>query len=89
MFTDLFRLDGRLAVITGGSGAIGRGAARVLHELGARIIITGRTDEHLAGAVASLPADADVTGILGDSRDPEAVARIVAAAEAGGGVDIL
>ena len=50
MFQELFGLDGRVAVITGGSGAIGQGAARIFLELGAKVILAGRTEEHLAAA---------------------------------------
>ncbi len=89
MLNELFSLDDKLAVITGGSGAIGREAARVMLELGARVILTGRTEEHLISARASLPQTGSVTTILGDARDNEHVAEIVALAEAQGGVDIL
>jgi NAD(P)-dependent dehydrogenase (short-subunit alcohol dehydrogenase family) len=88
-FSDLFRLDGRLAIVTGGSGAIGRGAARVLSELGARVVLTGRTAEHLDEAVASLPAGCVVDALLGDSRDPDFVRRVVEVSSRAGGVDIL
>lgn len=89
MIADLFRLDGKLAVITGGSGAIGREAARVLAELGARLIITGRTQEHLDSARASIPGDAQVDTLLGDSRDDEHIGELVRIAATNGGADIL
>lgn len=89
MIHDLFRLDGKLAVVTGGSGAIGREAARVLGALGARIILTGRTPEHLDSAVTAMPEGVEVATLLGDSRDPEHVDELVSLAAEHGGADIL
>ena len=89
MFQDLFSLEGRVAVVTGGSGAIGRAAAEIFIELGARVLLVGRTEEHLAAARATLPADAQVTTLMGDTRDAAHVEEVVAAARSMGGLDIL
>ena len=89
MLDGLFRLDGRLAVITGGSGAIGRGAAQVFVEMGASVIIAGLTEEHLRSARDSLPASANVAMQVGDARDPQTVAALASLAESMGGVDIV
>ena len=89
MLDDLFSLNGRLAVVTGASGAIGREAARVFVELGASVIMTGRTPEHLEDALTHLPQDAPVTPILGDARDTAHIDEVVAAAASAGGADIL
>ena len=89
ILADLFSLQGKVAVITGGSGAIGQGAAEVFVELGARIILAGRTEARLEAARSALPADADVTMVLGDASDPAHVAELVSVARARGGVDIL
>jgi NAD(P)-dependent dehydrogenase (short-subunit alcohol dehydrogenase family) len=86
---DLFSLEGRVAVITGGSGAIGRGAAQVFVELGASVILAGKTAANLDEAVATLPADASVTTVLGDARNPEHVEELAERARALGGADIL
>src|SRR5436190_995561 len=46
-------LDGRIAVVTGGTRGVGRGVALALAQAGARVFVTGRTaDEALAGARA-------------------------------------
>lgn len=89
MIRELFDLDGKLALVAGGGGAIGRAAAGVFHELGARIIVTSASERHLDEAVASLPKDADVTALYGDARDSAHVDAVVEAAESQGGVDVF
>jgi NAD(P)-dependent dehydrogenase (short-subunit alcohol dehydrogenase family) len=89
MLGELFSLDGRVAVITGGSGAIGRAAAETYAELGASVVMVGHTPEHLDAAVASLPAGTPIATVLGDLRDADTNDRIVATAAAMGGADIL
>lgn len=53
---DLFRLDGKRALITGGSRGLGREMALALAEAGADIIVTGRTEKTLAATAADLSA---------------------------------
>lgn len=89
MFEELFSLKGKTALITGGSGAIGQGAAQVFLELGAKIILAGRTEEHLSAAKAALPQDGEVLTVLGDACDPVHVEELVEVATSSGGVDIL
>lgn len=89
MFEELFSLEGKVALITGGSGAIGLGAARVFLELGARVILAGRTEEHLTAARAALPEEAEVVTVLGDASDPAHVRELVRVAKSEGGADIL
>lgn len=85
----LFSLDGRLAVITGGSGAIGLAGAQALIEAGARLILCGTDRAKLEGAREQLPSDADVLLHAGDVRNPEDNARLAQVAVDLGGVDIL
>lgn len=89
MFRDLFALDGKLALVSGGSGGIGRAAAQVLQELGARLIITGNNDEQLHEATEVLSAGGEVTALYGDARDAGHIDEVVQAAERLGGVDVL
>ncbi|MGH2504978.1 MAG: SDR family NAD(P)-dependent oxidoreductase, partial [Ktedonobacterales bacterium] len=42
---DLFALDGRVAVVTGGSGALGGALALGLARAGARVVVLGRRHE--------------------------------------------
>ena len=68
--TDRFSLDGRVAIITGGGTGIGRGAALVLAEHGADVVLAGRRTEPLESTARrsealgrrALAVPTDVTG---------------------------
>ncbi len=49
-----FSLDGKLALITGGSRGIGNGAARALAQSGADVILVGRNEAELERAATEL-----------------------------------
>jgi len=53
---DLFRQDGKRALITGGSRGLGRSMALALADVGADIILTGRTQETLEATAAEIRA---------------------------------
>jgi NAD(P)-dependent dehydrogenase (short-subunit alcohol dehydrogenase family) len=79
---DIFRLDDRVALVSGGGGAIGSALAVGLAGAGAKIAVTGRSPEALGSAVQRVE---DVGGsglaVAGDMTDRAAaeatVARIV------------
>jgi NAD(P)-dependent dehydrogenase (short-subunit alcohol dehydrogenase family) len=52
-----FRLDGRLAVVTGASSGIGRATAALLAERGARVLAVGRDTGRLADVARETGAD--------------------------------
>jgi len=52
------RLEGKVALVTGGNSGIGLATAKRLHEEGARVAISGRNQESLAQAAKSLGPDA-------------------------------
>lgn len=55
-FEPLTRLDGKVAVITGGTGAIGLATARRLAALGARCVLLSRASAGRAAQLDALPA---------------------------------
>lgn len=54
--TDRFSLAGRVAVVTGGGTGIGRGAALVLAEYGADVVLAGRRPEPLQSTAREVSA---------------------------------
>ena len=53
-----FRLDGEVAIITGGATGLGFGMARCFVEAGARVVLAGRREEELRKATEALGASA-------------------------------
>jgi NAD(P)-dependent dehydrogenase (short-subunit alcohol dehydrogenase family) len=53
---DYFRLDGRVALVTGASSGLGKRLARVLHAAGAEVVVTARRGERLSGLCEELGA---------------------------------
>jgi NAD(P)-dependent dehydrogenase (short-subunit alcohol dehydrogenase family) len=58
------KLQGKVAVITGGTTGIGLAAAKLFVEEGAHVFITGRRQKELDNAVK--PIGSNVTGVQGD-----------------------
>jgi len=82
------RLDGKVALITGGSKGIGKGIARAMVEAGAQVMITSRKADSCEAAVAELGAGAHYeAGHVGKPEDAERV--IDATLSRLGRIDIL
>ena len=79
----MFRLDGKVALVTGASGGIGAAIARALHAQGAAVVLSGTRVEALEALKGALGERAFVCPA--DLRDPAAPDALVAAAEAAAG----
>jgi NAD(P)-dependent dehydrogenase (short-subunit alcohol dehydrogenase family) len=92
MNNELFRIDGRRVLITGGAGGFGVTFARALAQAGADVALVGRRVEPLLQAATDLSAETGrrIIGIPGDVTDENQVQGAIASAvEQLGGVDIL
>ena len=83
-------LEGRTALVTGASGAIGRACAVALAGQGARVVVAYGSDEQSAHETADLVKAAGSEAVVAqaDLTDPAAAKALVAAA-GDAGVDIL
>jgi gluconate 5-dehydrogenase len=77
--SDLFRLDDRVALVAGGSGAIGSAMAEALGAAGAKVTIAGRTEDRVEAAVARVRgAGAETLGVVADVTNHIDCVRMVA-----------
>ena len=84
---DLFRLDGRTVIVTGASSGLGDRFARVLHAVGADVVIAARRADRLASLAEALPGSLAVAADLSLAEDRE---RLVdTTLERFGRVDVL
>ena len=84
----MFDLSGKAALITGASGGIGGGVARMLHGAGAKVLLAGTKADRLAALKNMLGDRAAV--VTADLADPAAGDTLVKAAEEHfGQLDIL
>jgi NAD(P)-dependent dehydrogenase (short-subunit alcohol dehydrogenase family) len=87
--TEAPELDGRRAIVTGGTTGIGRAIAVLLASYGVRVFICGRTPEHLDDALQRIGEVGEGDGINVDLTIAEDVDRFFEAADAFlGGIDI-
>lgn len=77
---DRFRLDGRVALVTGGGSGIGRAIAGALHAAGAAVVLAGRREAALAEAAGALGAHA--AAVAGDVADRRALTAFAGRASA-------
>jgi 3-oxoacyl-[acyl-carrier protein] reductase len=84
-------LEGKVAVVTGGSRGIGASIAALLAERGAAVVVSARDADRLGAAVKELEgAGAPVVGVAGDVSKREDAERVVETArERFGRLDIL
>jgi NAD(P)-dependent dehydrogenase (short-subunit alcohol dehydrogenase family) len=76
MILDKFRLDGKVAIITGGTRGIGFAIANALGEVGAKLIVSSRTDKY-NGFESLKKSGFDVTFVKADITDPSKPQELV------------
>lgn len=88
---DRFRLDGRVAIITGASSGLGAGFAEALASAGATVVLAARRREKLEALAQRITADGGkATVVEADVADPKKCAELVRiAVQTHGAVDVL
>ncbi|SIQ96619.1 NAD(P)-dependent dehydrogenase, short-chain alcohol dehydrogenase family [Rhizobium sp. RU20A] len=84
-----FRLDGKVALITGGNRGIGLAVAKLFGEAGAKSVLTARRDNP-EGEAELKAAGYEFDFVSADARDPETPEKLIAhTIEKYGRIDIL
>src|SRR5688572_1534908 len=88
--TSPFRLDGRVAVVTGASSGFGERFARVLHAAGASVVAAARRTDRLEALASSIGDEARFAVMTCDvTSDADCERLIESTVERFGRVDIL
>jgi NADP-dependent 3-hydroxy acid dehydrogenase YdfG len=82
-------LTNQVCLVTGGGSGIGLATARMLHERGARVMISGRSADKLARAAEGLTGDRFVTHMVDVADSAQVQTMIDAVIERWGRLDIL
>lgn len=87
--SDPFRLDGKLAVVTGAGKGIGRGIARQLAAAGADVVISSRTQADLDSLAEEIEAlGRKATKVVCDVTSSDQLNDLAAKAAAQGSIDV-
>jgi 7-alpha-hydroxysteroid dehydrogenase len=78
MILDRFKMNGKVAIVTGASAGIGRGSALALAEVGASVVLAARTKEKLEDAAAEIrKTGAKALAVPTDVNDVAQLERLV------------
>lgn len=84
------RLDGKVAIVTGATGGIGEATAKLFLELGAKVMLVGRSADKLEATRVRLEPIGDVVASVAEAADEAAFSAAVdATISRFGGLDIL
>lgn len=88
---NMFSLEGKVALVTGGVYGIGFAIGKALHDAGAKVVYNANTEESMnIGAENYKAAGIDAKGYFCDVTDEKSVQEMIADIEKNyGGVDIL
>lgn len=86
----MFRLDGKRALITGGTSGIGEATARIFLQAGARVVISARAKTRGPDAADTLRGSGEIHFLQADISREEDVRRLVEeAVRTLGGLDVV
>lgn len=83
---DRWRLDGRVALVAGGSRGLGLGCAQALAAAGARVLLVARGADEVQAAAGAIPGAA---AHVADVTDEAQIPGVIAAARALGDLRVL
>jgi NAD(P)-dependent dehydrogenase (short-subunit alcohol dehydrogenase family) len=88
---DPFRLDGKVAIITGSSRGIGMETAKLFARLGARVVVSSRKADACEAVASAIKAEGGEAAVIpcNVSRKPEVEALIKGTLERFGKIDVL
>ena len=89
---DIFKLDGRIAIVTGGAGGIGEALALGLAYHGATVVVSSRNQDAITAVAAKITKETgnEAIAIASDVTNEESVQKLVDAVVAKyGRIDIL
>jgi 3-oxoacyl-[acyl-carrier protein] reductase len=85
---NMFDLTGKVALVTGASGGIGKAIANALYHQGATVVLSGRNEQSLKNIASELGERAKTVSC--DLNDPEQVNCLIdKSVDLAGGLDIL
>ncbi len=89
---DIFKLDGKIAIVTGGAGGIGEALALGLGYHGATVVVSSRNQQALDKVAAKITAETGnaAIGVASDVTDDTSIKKLIdTVVEKYGRVDIL